>query len=308
MGVATKHSLYAVEAGSSLIGGISDDNLALNPDVRAEALSGEVYARFIALYGMNPEGSFTTRAIAAALNIAGILGKDIGTLAGGLNLYGHQHAPGGTRTAGATHLKYNVLQGLLIPVSLSVAHQGDATLNCRIVVIHDGSANDPIIKTGSVALPAGIVDNEAFTLGKSTVGSFLIGQKTSMEINFGINVKTEASDSDIFPTFISIENVGPSLTINTTDLDIMNAAKIPQTGLVCTHANTIIHLRKRLAGGTFVADGTAEHIKFTADGIATVSEPRNASNADPAGATISLPLRYDGTNAPLTVDTASVIA
>lgn len=307
MGVAIKHSLYAIEAGSALIGGISDDNLALNPDIRNEPMSGEIYARFQALYGMAPDGAFTTRAIAAAIDAIGLLGVDIALLTGGLNLYGQQHLLGGTRTTGDTHLKYNIVAGMVIPVSLSVSHQGDATINYRILVISDGSANNPVILTASVALPTGIADNEAFTLGKSTLGGILIPQKTSMEINFGINVIAEATDSDIWPTFISIESVNPSLTFNITDLTMMDAAKIPFGGKVCTHADSAVYLRKRAAGGTFVADATAQHIKFTLDGVAVMSEPRNASGSDPAGAVITVPLRFDGTNAPLTVNTASAI-
>ena len=85
------------------------------------------------------------------------------------------------------------------------------------------------------------------------------------------------------------------------------SAKIPLTGLKVTHANTAFYLRKRAIGSTFVANGTAQHIKFTAEGLATIDNAMQVSGDEPSSTTLTMPLHYDGTNAPLVIDTASAI-
>jgi hypothetical protein len=58
-----------------------------------------------------------------------------------------------------------------------------------------------------------------------------------------------------------------------------------------------------------VANGTAQHISFTADGLAipeTLFEG-SAGRNPPAEVSLSIPLKYDGTNAPIVVNTATAI-
>lgn len=306
MTVATKHGLYGVEIDATLIGGITNLGTRTGEEVRNEPTSGEIYARFQSLVAQKPGAEFTTLNIAAALDACGLTGVDIGGLAAGLNLYAQKHVEGGTRAGAASHRKYTIKDGILVPRVLSVDHQGDATLRYEAVAIYDG-ANDPIVIADSQSLPGGLTDAQRFTIGPVTIESVSLAQVRRFELDFGLQVVSEGADSDIWDTFISIESIQPQITLRGIDVEWLKSTNIPLLGKAVTHTNTAIYLRKRAAGGTFVADGTAEHIKFTAAGLATIDTPFEADGNDAGETSLTLPLKYDGVNVPLVINTTSAI-
>lgn len=306
MTLATKHGLYAVSIDSTVLGGITAQNLVTGSDVRSEQSSGEIYARIQALYAQKVAAGFSTRAIASALDACGYTGESIDDMTAGLSLYAQKHEHGASRAAGANHRKFTFNAGILVPRNLSVNHQGDAVLSYDAVITYDGS-NDPVVITDSVSLPAGVTDAERFTMGKTTIESIEIAGKRSFSIDFGLDVVGEGADSDIWDTIASIRAVNTVLTLRTWHVDAFGAAGIPLAGKSATHANTTLYLRKRAAGDSFVADATAEHIKITAAGLCHVDTGFDADGNDPTEVTLTMPLLFDGTNAPLIVDTASAI-
>lgn len=308
MTIARKHGLYGVSLGASLLGGITSQNIVNNADVRGEITSGQVYARFLAMYAQKIAPSFSTNAVASFLAVCGTAGVSIATLSGGAKFYAQAYAQGGTRTSGSAHKSYQFLAGILAPRTLSVPHQGDATLSYELVVIY-GGGGDPLIIADSVALPAlSTGEDEKFTLAGATVGGVALGQKTNFQIDFGLDVLAESADSEIWDTFASIRQIQTVLSFNGMDVDWFKAANIPLAGKPATHANSIVYLQKRAQGGTFVAAGTAAHIKFTAAGLAYIDKPFDAAGNNAADITCRMPLYFDGTNLPLIVDTASIIA
>jgi hypothetical protein len=114
----------------------------------------------------------------------------------------------------------------------------------------------------SQSLPAGITDAERFTLGPTTLESEALTGITNFNLDFGITARSEGADSDIWDTIVTIEQILGVLTLRGKDPSWFGAGVIPLAGLAVTHANTAVYLRKRAAGGSFVADLTAEHIKF----------------------------------------------
>ncbi|HUX15039.1 MAG TPA: hypothetical protein VMW52_01115 [Phycisphaerae bacterium] len=304
MGMSTKHGLYGVKLGAALLGGITGQNVALENEITGEATSGEVYRRFLALYSQRVAPGFTTRAIAAALAACGPLGTDLAT--SNLEFYAQKHADGSTRASGAVHRKFLFDGGILVPRMLNVAHRGDAELTYDAVIKAIG-ANDPVTITDNSTLPAGLVDTERYTLGPVKIGNVTLNQKMNLAIDFGIEAVGESADSDIWDTLVSIVASITRITLTGNDVAWLKSTNIPLTGKAATHANTIIYLRKRAHAATFVADETEEHIKLTADGMAIVDNPLDASGNAAATTSLVLETRYDGTNAPLTVDTASAI-
>ena len=306
-GVSQRHSLYGVSVGSSLLGGITRQSIPPNIAERGEASSGEVYPRFQSIVGMRPMLQFDTLAISSALNLIGALGTSIAGLTGGLSFYAQKHTDGGSRAGSSSHRKYNAVKGLLIPRRLSVGHQGDATLTYEAYATYDGT-NDPLALTDSVSLPSGIADDERFTLGPVTIGAVALGQVRQLDLDFGINVQTEGADSEIWDRYCSIITVKPVLTLRGVDVQWWKSDKVPLAGLAGTHANTAIYLRKRAAGGTFVADATAQHIKLTLAGLVLLGDGHAASGSGAAEVSLSVPTKYDGTNAPLVVTLSSAIS
>lgn len=312
MTVGNIHSRFGVRiypdgASDVLLGGIVDQDVQLGSEVRRERSSGDPYPRHIALTAQRPRATFTSFAIAKALDACGLLGLKIAsTINAGLELFAQKFDEGSLVASGANHRKYTVRNGLLIPRTLRVDHQGDATISYEVLPRYDDT-NAPIIEADSATLPSGLVDDERFTLGPFTVESVAIGQATQLEIDFGLAAETIGADSDIWDTFTRIGAVEPMIRIRGTDVTWLAAANIPRTGKAATHANTKLYLRKRAEGSTYVADGTAEHIKFTAAGLATIETANNQSGDAPTELELQLPLNYDGTNVQLVIDTTSTI-
>jgi len=306
MAVTRKHSLYAVQIGSTLLGGITQQRVQTGTEVRGEATSGEVYNRTQSITAQKPSANFTTLAIATALDAVGLTGVDIAGLSGYLNFYAQQHADGGTRAGAGSHRKYTIRKGIIVPRLLQVSHQQDATIAYDVTVTYDG-VNDPITITDSVSLPTGITDAERFTLGPIRIGNIALAQARSFEIDFGITVQSEGAESSIWDTFASIVTIAPRLTLRGIDIEWFKAANIPLLGKAAIHTDTKIYLRKRASGGTYVADAVAQHISFTADGLAYIDTVQDANGQDPSEVMLVMPLRYDGTNAPLVINTATTI-
>jgi len=302
----TRHGLYAIEFDDTLLPGITQCRVETGTDVQGEATSGEVYTRWQSIFAQKPKADWTTKAIASALDLCGLTGLDVSGLATGLKIFAQKHDRASTRAGATSHRKHTFSDGLVVPRTLTVPHRGDAKLTYDLLVLYDG-VNDPIILTDAVTLPAGVTDAERFTLGPTTIESVTLTTIQQMTITFGITGDPEGGDSSIWDTYCSIRKITPSLTLSGFDVEWLKAANIPLTGKSVTHTNTAIYLRKRAAGSTFVADGTAEHIKFTAAGLAYIDVPFDASDDGYATTNLTMPLKYDGTNAPLVINTASAI-
>jgi len=308
MAINRIHGVWAVEADSTLVSGITGRRGSTGTETQGEPASGLVYPQNIYIRGQQPVFDFGTKSIANALDtLGGLIGKNIADLAAGFKMYLEKRAAGSTRASGANHRKLTATAGLILPRSLSVEHQGDAVLSYDVVPVYDG-VNDPVAITDSVSLPAGLTDSDRWTLGPFTIESIALGQAQSLNIDFGISEQLHAGDSDIWATMVSIARIQPVLTLTGTDIEWFKSTNFPLAGKAATHANTTIYLRHRAGGSTYVANGTATHIKFTADGLAYIDTFADASGDAPDSISLTMPLRYDGTNAPLTVDTTSAIS
>ncbi len=308
MSVTATHTHYAVRLNDTvptLIGGISRQNIATGSQVNGEATSGEVYRRFLALYTQKIAPGFSTFAIASGLTAIAPPGLNIGGLANGLDFFAQKNLLGGTRAGATSHRQFTFNAGILVPRRLSVEHGGDAVLDYEAVVIHDGD-NAPIVITDSVSLPTPITDNERFALGPTTIGSVDVSGKTRVTIDFGLNVIGQGADGDIWDTFAHVRTQDSTITIESVDVGVIDAAGIPLTGLSATHVTTAIYFRKRTATG-FVANATAEHIQLTADGLIVPDEAFSSDGQSPGKVTFTMPLKFDGTNAPLVIDTTAAL-
>jgi len=306
MAQSTQHGLWAVVVDSTVLGGITALNVRSGSQVRGEPRSNEVYNRFLSLVEQKPVLTFTTEAIAAALDLCGVVGLDIDGLTNGLIYYAQQHDDGGTRKSGANHRKYVLRDGILIPQRLTVDHRGDASLDYMAAVTYDG-VNDPITWSENQSLPAGIADSQRFTIGAVELEAKTLTHITHLELDFGITATPESADSDIWDTIVSIEKIAPTLRLRGKDPTWLKSTTIPLTGLAITHANTNIYLRKRSVGGTFVADATAEHIKLTMEGMATIDQVFDARGNATGETDVVVNGRYDGANTPIVVDTTSAL-
>lgn len=312
MTVSNVFSRYAVRVfpdgvSDTLIGGITEQSTPIESEVRRDRASGDVYGRHIALVRQAIRASFTTYQLARALDVCGLLGLKLSSSVNpGLELFSQKWNEGGTPVSGASHMKYTIKEGLLVPRMITASHQQDATISYEALATWDG-ANNPVVVGNNVSLPSGVTDDQRFALGKFTLGGIAVGQLTNLEIDFGIVAETVGADSDVWDSFARIVGVEPTVRLRGSDLTVFDSSKIPLTGKLGVHADTVFYLRKRQDGSTYVPEATAEHIKCTANGLATITGAANQSGDQPSEIEIEMPLRYDGTNVPLVIDTASAI-
>ena len=309
MAVSRVHTRYLVQIdweavpSAVSIGAITQQQLRSEAEIRSEAQSGEIYRRFMAIVGRRATARFGTHQLAIALDQCAQTGHVIEN--NGVNFFAQKYTEGSTPTAGANHRKYNIQEGVMVPRTITCDHQGDAEIIYECFATYDGT-NAQIKETDTSALPAAIADDERFTIGPVTLESVSIDHVRRIEIDFGLSVLLVGADSDQDDTFCAVRGIAPSITLRGIDIEWLKAAKIPWAGLAATHTNTKIYLRKRDITG-FVADNVAEHIKFTADGLAVIEKIMDEGGEEPAECSITFPLRYDGTNLPIVIDTSIAI-
>ena len=307
------HSLHSVvldDTSDTVLGGMISGNATTGLEQEANAKSGEAYVRHRSVIRIGPSLSFTTKNVKEAYDAIGLTGLNIGGLATGIVAYLQQHDQGGLRVAGSTHLSYTYKHGLLRLGTLSVSHRAAATLSVESAISFDGT-NTPVIEAATVALPTLPAQTE-YTLddAASSIGGVSLSNFRDISVDFGVVAQTEGTDSAIYDTFAGIYTIMPIITASGIDPEWLKSSNIPLGGLACTHANTILYLRKRAHGGQFVADGTAEHIKITAAGIANIESIFESSSENVSAPTTTgfvLHTHHDGTNTPLVFDTASAI-
>ena len=289
-----------------MVGGITQLGLSTGTTVRGDALSGEVFNRFQSLISQAPAAQYTSLMVGLAIDQAGLSGTDVDGLTGGVQLHAQLHADGGTRGGATSHRKLSINDGILVPRRLTCDHQGDAAITYEVLAAYDGS-NDPIVILDAQSLPTAPDDNQRFTIGPVTIESVTIDHIRGFELDFGLNASTEGADSEYWDRFVSVKTIQPTLTLRGVDPEWLKAANIPLLGKNATHANTAIYLRKRADGGTWVADNTAEHIKFTMAGLCYIDGAFDANGQALGETSLVLQGVYDGSNDPIVIDTTSAI-
>ncbi len=301
MAVTTQHSLYAVEllkgAGNVRLGGLTADSMPMGSQVAGEGSSGSLWPQIVSLTGQNPTRGWATKELVDHLLNFNSLGDTIGhTLVGGnpgLRLWQYKHAAGGTRTTGATHRSITFNQGIVIPGGITVEHQGDAVMTyAAIPVSLDGIASPTTIAENQ-AVPTAVVEDKRFTMGPFWIDGVQFTHVKAVEVSFGVTAVAEGSDSDIFPSQVSVRTVTPSILLRGIDTGwFSNAAgKIPALGRAFDSASSVFFLRKRLQGGAYVPDGTTEHIRFNFTGIAVMDQVHDATFNDPSEMSLRLVFR-----------------
>lgn len=195
---------------------------------------------------------------------------------------------------------------MCVPRGITCEFEGDASISCEAIAGYDGT-NDPFKITENQTLPAGLVDNEVFTIGTASVGGVTIDHLKGVDIDFGIEVAAVGADKDKWPTYVSIRSVNPTIRLRGVDIEWFKSSNIPLEGKAATHLNTSVILRKRLSGGDCVADATLQHVKFTMDGFAYIDDAAGASRNEPHELSLVIVGRKESTNDPLIVDTTSAI-
>lgn len=306
MSVTNLYHVSAIEAGSTVIGAVSDVGLPIDTQVIKDPTSGDPYPRWISIEGQDARCEVSTFKLKTALSTIPVSGLDITTLTGRLKVYANKAKRGGTRETGAAHKRFTINDGLLYLMSLAIPDRGSSALRFGALAAYDGT-NEPIVPTANVSLPS-MVDDERWGLGPVVLNGVTVAGLSQVDVDFGVGAVNEKRDSDVWGRFPYIKDHLASLTLRGVDIDLLDAAKIPFGGKRLLHANSTIFIKKRKVGETFEANGSTVHIKLTVNGMAFIANPMQGASQNPAESTLRLELDYDGTNHPIKVTLDQAIA
>jgi hypothetical protein len=216
----------------------------------------------------------------------------------------------GQIASGAVHRRLAFAAGRIVPRTLTARAQEDAELEIQAMGLSANGTDSPLVITEGQTLPAAL-DLARHTLADSNIAGIAAGCMTELNIDFGIQIESRACTGQIFDTRLQQPSILPKVTVTVLNSALVGAggSQIPDTGRACTHANTRFRFRKRLpkvAG--FVADATAEHIVITADGTVVPTSTFDGSGNEEGTTTLDITAQFDGTNAPIVVNSASAIA
>jgi len=263
---------------------------------------GQIDRSGIATLFSDQRVSFQTTDIKSLLDVAGIDGKKLVTPNDFLSVFWQQYDQAGTIKSGSNHLRIRINEGLLLPRNIAVNQGSEASISAEAIPTFDGT-NDPLVVSDSEALVTRVNASQLWTVGKATINSVDI-EIQSLNIDFGIQEITIGGDGDVFNTFVAIDKRDPAITFDSTDISkltsFVHQGSDPGGTFVC-------YLRKLAAGGTRVANGTAEHIKFTINDYQII--PTNTSAAKDGQTITSYSVKpvFDGSNNIIVISTASII-
>lgn len=198
--------------------------------------------------------------------------------------------------------------GMFTPTQLVANHGANATYGFQFIPTGNAGNAGLAVSTGQT-LPAIADTKKRFTLSEAfDLNGTTITAKKSVNINFNPSMLIEGADGNLAPDWVSIENLMAMITI--TGIDPTWASSISRNGKVFTHANFDFFLRRRKPDSTtgFYANNESEHIKITAAGKAFVTNLASAQGNRPVESAIVMYCEFDGTNAPIVIQTAQQIA
>jgi|GEM_PF-2929211 len=244
---------------------IEPQSLGLNSqlETRLSGPAGAVYRSFGALVSGAPVLAFSTRDLKAFLDECGVEGMkiDAGTNPGAV-AYWQKVAEGGTRMAynGSEHISATIANGLLVPRNISVDHQGVAVLSAEALARKAG-ATAPLTFSETADLPNTDPDADVeWGMGPLDLNGTAFEGLRDVGVDFGIQAMAEGGDGDIFPTLTYIDAITPAITATGLHADILNV--LTEEGKYYAAETVDLSFRKRSEGGSYVADGTEQHIKL----------------------------------------------
>lgn len=165
------------------------------------------------------------------------------------------------KSGSSVHTKFTAATAFVAPGAITCEHAGNAAMSA-IVTPYKSDGTNPIAVATNQALSdtTGNGATKLFTLGSLEVNGTTIGGLTSFSMEFGVSTSSVMNDSAIHPKEVVCESASPVLRFSTTDIE--TAANLVGAGVALS--SLTFYLRKR-SGAGFVADGTAEHIKFEAE-------------------------------------------
>ena len=242
------------------IGGLTA--LSASPGVSLDrARSAGVDIEHVAVMAARPSIRFSSLSIADVLASCGVSGLECTTL----KAIFQKLVPYGTRTS-ATAQSISLAKAFMLPRTISATQESQASIDVEAFAISTDGL-DPTTLSAADTLPAGAGASEVFTMGPVSINGTSYDLESG-SLDFGIAERIEASEGHAFAEQAWIETRDAAFTLGSRTGYTLN-----DLGIVGEELTAFSwYLRKLAEYGTRVANGTAEHIKFTATGYVHVDD------------------------------------
>lgn len=308
------HSISIADdtAGASpvYVPGMLRASTPMNAQILTELTGANNMPTHIAFQSIEPVFEFESFAIATLLAEFGQTGRSIASdTYTGLVFTFAKVDDCGQIASGSVHRTLTIGKGCALPTRLTCDNRGDARMTVQVYALSDDGSTAPVTISDTAALPTISIADLRWTLGPVDIGGVTFSDYNRFDLDFGNSATVEAVESAIYGTHFSERREQPMLMIGGIDPTWFAAAGIPVAGLLATHANTSVYLKKRgQTASHFVADGTAEHVKITLYGLANIQNAINASSPRIGEVELRVTAAKDASgNAPLGITAQSAI-
>lgn len=236
-----------------------------DPGIRSILLSGanNVHPLFRAHQVQQPVIRLACSQLATLIGQVGLFGT---AYTSAVNTYMRKgSAAGPINRATTTHQRCAATFCYVHIERVTLEDNGEGTADVVITVGYNGSV-EPLVFTGSLALPGNLTHDEVFGVGPCYINNTLVSSIKRAVIEPGVTLIVESSDSVGWPTYIAIQRTEPVITIESTEVTPATGAGVD--GIALDGSNGIVvygrKLTKNHAGNVMrVNNATEEHLKFT---------------------------------------------
>lgn len=287
MTITTLHRLDRI-TGPIALSQITQGKWSAGIKSMIEYPGGHTDPMFRANQSQQPTIDFTTSELATLLATVTLAGLAITSGSPLVTWFKKASTTGNVARASAVHRKITVNLAILHWSKITLPHNGRGDASCIITAGYDGT-NEPFVYAGTTALSGNLTATEFFGAGPVSINGVSIPGIKSIDIDSGIKLTQESSDSEVYDTFVGIERrENPSVTIKTMEnvnwatYGLNGTALNGSTGLVC-------YGRKYSATGR-VANGTVEHLKFIGLNGTIIPMDSDGQDANPISDTLKVEL------------------
>jgi len=265
--------------------------------------SGDAMPNFTGNKMHAPEYQVDTQDLAAALALMTDHAVALDATAVNVDLFFREAKPQGLNEDVAETAKHQIYRleddALIFWESLQWSQDDDAArMAIKCVPVSNGA--NAIIAMPAEAIPASASQVAPWTGGPVWINGAQIDGVKSMQWANNIQLEKVAADGEAMPTLVTIKQVRPVITIETTNL--RTVAGFAAEGVAVS--NMILFLRRRRPSLLNYGDSDAQHLKITAT---AGSLKWRRSSGNPATATIEIHL-HKGSGDLFTVAAAQQIA
>lgn len=303
MALTTVWKLDRIVFPSTSINVIANARWQANISSMVERPAGHVSPMFVANQNQKPALEFTTPELDTLLAAINVGGASFGTID---TFFKKGAVTGSVARATSEHQRVRIASSCGYLTRIRLPHNGRSEATAVLQANYDGT-NDPFAYTGSVSLSGNLAAGTFFGAGPVSINGTALGGVQEISVDTGVRLIQAGGESEEFDTFVGVEMVEPVVTIQF--LQVINWATIGLRGTTLDGTNGLVFYgRKFSAGGSRVANNTAQHVKFT--GLNGIAVPVDSSGQ--MGSPVTDTIRVQLTSAsdsvlPLTINTASAI-